>query len=133
MFHGCGKPQLGRRRRSINPKFVEPKSIDDLNNFTFDDGDSTFALIQEDVENDDASRQKRNTNASNRELTFEPYKFPSTEDNFSDEADTTSKKGKKKQKKKPGQSGAKKEEEKEPCKLILYCLKNSREKTPFSY
>lgn len=51
VFHGCGRPQLGqrRRRRSINPKFLisEVKYFDDINTNNLD----TSAATDEDSDN----------------------------------------------------------------------------------
>lgn len=94
MFQGCGRPQLGRRRRSINPKFQINDEIglfDDVNggkvgdyqletgsdNFSFDDSPPAEAgspIVE---------RTKRGAalpNGNNRELQFESLNFDTQKD-----------------------------------------------------
>lgn len=110
MFQGCGKPQLGRRRRAISPRFIETeaKYFDDLDNFSFDEdgmGGDTVVYQPDDAD----GRIKRSAaDSTNRELKFEPLKFSSRDDGHSD---LDSKGRKNKNKKKQSSSGTKKDGE----------------------
>lgn len=113
MFQGCGKPQLGRRRRAISPRFIETeaKYFDDLDNFSFDeDGNGGGDVVVYQPDNTDGRIKRSAADSTNRELKFEPLKFSSRDDVHSD-LDSNGKGRKNKNKKKQSSSGTKKDGE----------------------
>lgn len=116
VFHGCGRPKLGRRRRAISSKFFasETKFFDeidgDLDNFSFDEGQS--------VENSNVDRVKRTAEPANRELQFEPLQFSNKDDADNSNKNGNNKGRRKNKKQMTVKSDDDADENKEPGKFI---------------
>lgn len=120
VFHGCGRPQLGRRRRAISSKFfaTEPKFFDEIDgdsdNFSFDESQTTGNSV--------GDRVKRTAEPANRELQFEPLQFSNKDDA---DSSNNNNKGRRKNKKKQQmtvKSDDETDENKEPgkwCRLQM--------------
>lgn len=86
MFQGCGKPALGRRRRSTNlAPLVEPELIRNRRDLQNSDArlqdDSDIFILDE--EHDKQQITKRSTpDSSSRELKYEPVQFSNGEIQF---------------------------------------------------
>ncbi len=122
VFHGCGRPQLGRRRRAISSKFFalsEAKYFDeidgDLDNFSFDESQTAAVNV------DGGDRVKRSAEPANRELQFEPLQF-SNKDDADNSNNNSNNKGRRKNKKKQQmtvKSDDETDENKEPGKIVI--------------
>lgn len=118
VFHGCGRPQLGRRRRAISSKFFtsEVKYFDeidgDADSFTFDESETAKSV--------DGDRIKRSAEPANRELQFEPLHFSNKDDADNSNNNNNNNKNRRKNNKKKPQMSVKSDDEtdenKEPGK-----------------
>ncbi|XP_037049741.1 glypican-4 [Bradysia coprophila] len=109
VFHGCGRPQLGRRRRAISSKFFtsEVKYFDEIDgdsdNFSFDESEA--------AKSGESDRVKRTAEPANRELQFEPLHFSNKDDADSSNNNNGNNKGRRKNNKKKPQMSVKSDDE----------------------
>lgn len=116
VFQGCGRPQLGRRRkRATNPKFfqIETKYFDEMVNET----DNNFLFDESPMETD-MLRSRRAAEPANRELQFESLQFSNLDD-ADDKNDL--RKNRKKQKQLNGKrKNGDNDDNKEPRKIFVF-------------
>ncbi|KAG4077344.1 hypothetical protein HA402_009745 [Bradysia odoriphaga] len=109
VFHGCGRPQLGRRRRAISSRFFtsEVKYFDEIDgdsdNFSFDESETAKSV--------DGDRVKRTAEPANRELQFEPLHFSNKDDADNSNNNNSNNKGRRKNNKKKPQLSVKSDDE----------------------
>lgn len=150
MFHGCGRPQLGRRRRSVNPKFQVNEEVglfDDvitpnIGEYSLEDGSDNFSFDDEPVDHAQSEkklpvaplnriRRDAAVPASNsREVQFESLKFDTDKDASVDNAAGSTKRRKNKNRQPSAPSTKRKdddsEENKEP--VLDKLVKDIRQK-----